>query len=242
MSKIKINAREAAADIKAGIHDSEIMAKYSLSAKGLESLFTKLKQAGLLTQSDLDRRATLRENTVVVDLSPLPTSQLRWKFQAGDVIGTPVIQSGIVYFGSWDGNFYAFEVESGKQKWKFVTGGAVHAKPSIASKMICFGSGDHNLYCLDLETGQLIWNFQTEGPVYSTAAISGGMIYFGSSDGFMYAVELRTGIEKWKYKTNGPVHTSPAFEAGVVVFGSDDKCLYVLETAGGRVSIQAWTE
>ena len=41
MSKPKISAREVVQDIKSGMTDPELMQKYSLTPKGLESLFSK---------------------------------------------------------------------------------------------------------------------------------------------------------------------------------------------------------
>jgi Mor family transcriptional regulator len=44
----KIDAKEALKDIRAGIDDISLMKKYRLSAKGLQSLFTKLGEAGII--------------------------------------------------------------------------------------------------------------------------------------------------------------------------------------------------
>jgi hypothetical protein len=57
MNKPKIGAREAANDIRSGMTDAELMEKYHLTAKGLESLFRKLVEAKLLDQSFVARTA-----------------------------------------------------------------------------------------------------------------------------------------------------------------------------------------
>jgi hypothetical protein len=56
MNKPKIGAREAANDIRSGMTDAELMEKYHLTAKGLESLFRKLAEAKLLDQSFVGTR------------------------------------------------------------------------------------------------------------------------------------------------------------------------------------------
>ncbi len=56
MSKQKIGAREAVADIKSGMSDAELMKKYGLSPKGLENLFRKLVEAKLLEESFVGER------------------------------------------------------------------------------------------------------------------------------------------------------------------------------------------
>ena len=50
MPKRTINAKEILADIKAGMDDSALIEKCALSEKGLQSLFKKLTDAGLLKQ------------------------------------------------------------------------------------------------------------------------------------------------------------------------------------------------
>lgn len=56
VSKRKIDADVALMDIRAGMTDAELMAKYRLSAKGLQSLFNKLLLAGLIELEELDLR------------------------------------------------------------------------------------------------------------------------------------------------------------------------------------------
>jgi len=54
--KPTISASRAIEDIRTGLSDAEIMDKYGLSPKGLQSLITKLVAMNLLTQADLDNR------------------------------------------------------------------------------------------------------------------------------------------------------------------------------------------
>lgn len=57
MSKQKIGAREAVNDIRSGMSDADLMQKYGLSEKGLDSLFKKLVEAKLLEESFLSKRS-----------------------------------------------------------------------------------------------------------------------------------------------------------------------------------------
>ncbi|MEW6347735.1 MAG: hypothetical protein AB1646_01625 [Thermodesulfobacteriota bacterium] len=56
MSKKKINAREAAADIRAGMDDDFLMKKYQLAPPGLQSLIDKLVGAGYLDLAEIEGR------------------------------------------------------------------------------------------------------------------------------------------------------------------------------------------
>jgi len=59
-----INAQEAARDVRSGMDDSALMNKYKVSSKGLQSLFDKLLDVGVITQLDLSRRAFGADHTV----------------------------------------------------------------------------------------------------------------------------------------------------------------------------------
>jgi hypothetical protein len=61
-----ISPAEAVRDIRSGMHDFDLMSKYRLSSKGLESLFSHLVKAGLLEQSELESRMPTFEATVEI--------------------------------------------------------------------------------------------------------------------------------------------------------------------------------
>lgn len=61
-----INPGEAVRDIRSGMHDFDLMEKYRLSAKGLQSLFDHLIKAGLMEQAEFDRRMPSFDQTVEI--------------------------------------------------------------------------------------------------------------------------------------------------------------------------------
>ena len=61
MEKRKITAREVLRDIRSGLSDQDLMEKYTLSAQGLQSVFHKLVNAGVITQAELDDRVPISE-------------------------------------------------------------------------------------------------------------------------------------------------------------------------------------
>ena len=61
MAKVKIDAKTALEDIRAGMSDSALMDKHKLSAMGLQSLFDKLLQAGVVSRSELEERIPLSQ-------------------------------------------------------------------------------------------------------------------------------------------------------------------------------------
>ncbi len=67
IEKLLINAEEALNCIRSGMPDTALMRKYRLSTKGLQSLFTKLLTARLISQSELDERVSGRQTGLLLD-------------------------------------------------------------------------------------------------------------------------------------------------------------------------------
>lgn len=72
MEKRKLKPKELVNDIRAGKGDATLMNRYSLSAQGLQSVFRKLVQAGMITQAELDQRVPPAEQTVDIGLYICP--------------------------------------------------------------------------------------------------------------------------------------------------------------------------
>ena len=84
-------------------------------------------------------------------LGPQQLTGTKWTFRTdGPIIGSPAIANGAIYIGSTDGNVYAVDQETGKQKWKFKTFASrqVTSSPTIANGLVYFGSTDGLLYAV----------------------------------------------------------------------------------------------
>lgn len=66
-AKKLIKASEIVRDIRGGLTNLDIMEKYQLSSKGLQSLFTKLIEAKAVRNGELDGRVPLGDDTVRLD-------------------------------------------------------------------------------------------------------------------------------------------------------------------------------
>lgn len=66
VQKRKIKAKDIISDIRSRMTDSELMAKYNLSAKGLQGVFLKLLNAKAIAKAELDWRPIAHDDTVVI--------------------------------------------------------------------------------------------------------------------------------------------------------------------------------
>jgi len=63
-----------------------------------------------------------------------------WRYATGtEILATPVISAGLVYFGSGDGYFYALNTRTGRPSWRYFTG-EVRSSASLANNHLYIGS------------------------------------------------------------------------------------------------------
>jgi hypothetical protein len=63
-SRPPLDARQIVGDVRAGMTDAELMEKYRVSSRGLQSVFDQLVKIGVMRQSELDQRMPSFDATV----------------------------------------------------------------------------------------------------------------------------------------------------------------------------------
>ena len=168
-----------------------------------------------------------------------------WKTKTrGPVPATPAVVNGTLYVGSYDGNVFALDANSGELRWKFKTGDVVHASPAFADGVVFVGSWDSSFYAIDAKNGKEKWRFHggedavihNQIGFQSSPAVVDGVVYTGCRDAQLYALEAESGKEKWKIDNQlSWVITSPAVVGGKVYFATSDSALYhVIDAATGK--------
>jgi outer membrane protein assembly factor BamB len=219
--------------------------------------------ACLVAVSACFAQATFRGNPAHTGVYPAEGPRalhgVKWKFATGGrVVSSAVLSDSSVYFGSDDGNVYAADAATGKQRWQFTTGGPVPSTPAVDSGTVFFASYDGKFYAVDAQSGALKWKFTATGErrfeakglhgmqplgqtfpdpydvFLSSPVVAQGAVYFGSGDGNLYALNAATGALRWKFHTGDVVHASPAFSSGTLFFGSWDSLFYAVDAATGE--------
>ncbi len=165
---------------------------------------------------------------------------------------TPVTAAGLIFVSGSDGIVRALNAATGKENWKFYTGGSVRLSPTIWNNRVFVGSGDGWVYSLEAKTGRQLWRFRAapterKMPVYgkllstwpaaSGVLVEDGTAYFpaGNSnfDGIhVYALDAESGEIKWQNSSSG--HLNAEARSGIGVQGHlllNDGKLYL---AGGN--------
>ena len=68
--RIRISAKEVVKDIREGLTDDQLTAKYGISPPQLQSLFAQVVDRGMITQSELDARKPVEEDFIDLDIDP----------------------------------------------------------------------------------------------------------------------------------------------------------------------------
>jgi outer membrane protein assembly factor BamB len=101
-----------------------------------------------------------------------------------EVFTTPAVNDETVVFSSGDGNVFALDRATGKQKWMFATEGTP-TSPVIARDKVVVAS-DGTLYVLSLADGSTLWSYDVSDEI-SSPAVFNNMIVVGSDEGTVTA-------------------------------------------------------
>lgn len=179
------------------------------------------------------------------------TPAVLWRFETGDwVDASPALSpDGTLYAGSWDGNLYALEAETGQKLWEFSTDGIIVASPALGDDgRIYFPSTDGFLYALNPD-GSLHWELFIGSEMDSSPAMdTQGNLYFGTYAGELIAVD-GDGQILWTFaaddssELSARIIASPAITpGGEIAFGSGNGVFYMLDSDGQLVWQSQFTE
>lgn len=159
--------------------------------------------------------------------------RLIWSFLCEDEVrGSPIIQDGVVYFGSYDHKLYAVNGLEGKILWKYETEGGIVGKPILFEEVLFFGSEDQRAYAISTNSGRQVWSFPTEGPIRCSPQIAQNHLLLGSDDGFIYAVNLVSGKVTWKVDTGAAIRSTPFITESEVVVGNENGEVFSIDFRG----------
>ncbi|MBL7206874.1 MAG: PQQ-binding-like beta-propeller repeat protein [Candidatus Aenigmarchaeota archaeon] len=152
----------------------------------------------------------------------------------GTIIAGIITHKGVAYFGSCDKNFYAVDIATGKELWRFSTKDIIIVRCRIYNDRIYFSSYDRNCYCLSLD-GRLIWKFTAKGKLTTMPCIKNDRIYFGSFDKHLYCLTT-DGKLVWDMKMNDAISSNISVHRGIVYFGSFDNNFYAVKADGSGIT------
>ena len=163
-------------------------------------------------------------------------TQIQYKLQF-DRSYEPVVMDDLIFIPSMvNDSVTAYDIDSGKEKWRFYTDGPVRFAPVAWQGKLFFVSDDGYLYCLKAKKGKLLWKFRgapadrmilgnerliSSWPARGAPVIYDGKIYFTAGIWpfmgiFIHCLDAETGQVVWTNSGSGSTyitqqHNSPAF-------------------------------
>ncbi len=117
----------------------------------------------------------------------IATGEELWNWSAGyDVwLSNPAFGGGTIYFGTFDGEYYAINAVNGTVGWSVATGGAVRDFSCVVNGTVYLDSDhtsypvnntDNYIYVLNAQNGDKLWSCPV-GFAGSSPIVDGGIVY-----------------------------------------------------------------
>ena len=169
-----------------------------------------------------------------------------WRALPSPSESSPLLDHGMLFFGSQNGTVYALNAHNGNVIWTYHAAGAVKASPTLSGGVLYFGDYSGHLQAISERTGRRLWDSGSGGALlgsgtfYSTAAVMYGRVFLGNTDGRVYAYDASTGRLDWAVQTGAYVYASPAVTNApglgpTVYVGSYDGTFYALNARSGHI-------
>jgi outer membrane protein assembly factor BamB len=174
------------------------------------------------------------------------------------------VNAGLAYILGKNGNFYALEAATGRERWRvaFTTDRAVCASRPIVRDDILYLTGSagatpgdasrpagYYLFALDAKTGQERWRYRAEAPyVHQGVCLSQPVVtadtIFAAGESHLYAVQRANGRDRWKPVEvrravggqDRPVEVHGLVDAGSVLIGMTSGFLIAFDKDSGRTA------
>ena len=189
---------------------------FALILAACSSNDTKEKPAALV---DFDATAKLKKN---------------WSVNAGSgqrkhhyTRFIPAIDNNVIFVSDAKGSVFAYDVQTGKRKWKTRTDYEISGSIAAANGNVFFGTYNAEVVALDAQTGEEKWQSPVSGEVLAAPVANNRLVIVQTTDSKLFALDVITGVERWKYDHIAPVLTlrstaSPIIVASQVVAAFDN--------------------
>lgn len=170
--------------------------------------------------------------------------KLRWKRYIGvpGYLNNPVIHDGLVVVGSsgslWNGGdnrdgLYAFELRTGRPKWRYRTQHDVNGI-SAASGLLIAGTDAHWVFALDIRNGLYRWGYRAKGAVYGSPLILDDRVYVADAAGWVTALDLQNGWPLWSLSKSKGFRGAIASDGARLYVAGMDSVVQALDRSNGR--------
>ncbi len=151
----------------------------------------------------------------------------------GTLFSSPTAENDQLYFGTSDGDLYAFDPDLGFGKLIVEKPEiAIYYPPVLWNNIFCFGDGKY-LYGFDYVKGKQLWKtqigYESDFPTIS----NNGIVIVGDYN--LHGVDIKTGEKLWKMKLDTWTYNQYVFSDDCLFFADWNGVIYAVDDITGRV-------
>ena len=170
---------------------------------------------------------------------------------SGEIVGSAVVDSGRLIFGTTDGRLFVRDVDSadgrtvppwpvdGKQ-----VGGPIWASPLVVDGVVIIATMEGTVEAFNLETGLPVWDvpFKKDSAIAVLTLINENVLFVPGLGGIIDFVDVQSGQSIGQsFEAEGWVWSEPLVKGGVLYFGDFAGNLYAFDiTKGINVEKKMW--
>ena len=169
---------------------------------------------------------------------------VRWKVEHFDnTRASPLVHNDKVILPI-STDVVCFELESGKEVWRFSAGenngrDPVYTTPTLAEGVVYAGNNSNKIFAIDAETGEGIWQSNVGSAVHGSPTVVDGVVYSSTlrggpdDSGRVIALNAATGDEIWRFALGESTHEPVAIHDDQVIAVCEDGIVYALDSLTG---------
>lgn len=146
-----------------------------------------------------------------------------------DIDAEPVIDDGVIYVSTYQGNVIALELNSGKVRWQQKL--SSHSGLAVSASAVIVSDSLGRVWSFDKETGQVNWRQnELDGQVLTGPVLLGPYIVVADSDGFVHWLAEKDGhfISRQFFNKSGVI-SPPLSSDNMVIVSAKDGTLVALQ-------------
>lgn len=166
------------------------------------------------------------------------SGQKIWELKTGvAVASSPVVYKDLIFHGSNSPLFFAIDLNTGIEKWRYEADGYFAGSPNLFGDQVITGCLNGALYVFEPFTGQIVTQFQTGGAIYRKPIIENKHIFIGNEAGVFSSLTASSQSISvdWTYQIPEIISTNACIANGQVLFGSADGHVYCLDKEDGAL-------
>ncbi len=137
----------------------------------------------------------------------------RWKQRVGEGLGDlyrlvePAISIDTVFANDIDGNVYAYDRQTGEQKWVSALGVDLSSGVGLGAQIVLVGSLDGDVIALSQITGEELWRTNIASEILAPPQTNNEVVVVQTNEGRLYGLDVNNGQFIWRYSAKLPLLT-----------------------------------